>query len=90
MPSTTASLPSLITLRASNGSVTMRNQPSGAAALRVDVTLQLPDALGLQAHAVHLVAAVALVGIDLAELAVVDEQVGEHPQPAGQARSSHL
>ena len=27
MPSTTASLPSLITWRASNGSVTIRNQP---------------------------------------------------------------
>ena len=82
MPITTASLPALIWRRASNGSVTIR-QPALArpAVLGVDVVLQLAQPPRLQAHAVHLVAGVALVRIERAEHLVVDEQVHHQPQP---------
>ena len=80
---TTASLPWLITLRASVRAADDPEQAlAGAAALGVDVVLELADPLRLQQDAVHLVAAVLLVRVDLAEDPVLDEQVHEDPQAA--------
>ena len=53
-----------------------------AAGLGVDVVLQLADPPRLEAHGVHLVAAVALERVELAQPLVVDEQVHETAQPA--------
>jgi hypothetical protein len=53
-----------------------------AALLRVDVVLQRQHVLRLETHRVHLVAGVPLDGVDVAQGRVVDEQIGEEPQPA--------
>ena len=53
-----------------------------AALLRVDVALQRAQVLGLQAHAVHLVAGVAPVRIQRAQRVVLDEEVHEDPLAA--------
>src|SRR5215210_1961297 len=59
------------------------------AALGVDVVLELVDALVLEAHAIHLVARVLLVRIDLAQHRVVDQQVHEHAwRPGRSARAT--
>ena len=83
MPSTTASLPSRDHLpRLERVGDDPEEALAGAAALRVDVVLHLVDVARLQADAVHLVARVALQRIELAEHAVLDEQVHVEAQPA--------
>ena len=81
MPMTTASLPALIDAarleRVGDDAEPALARP---AVLGVDVVLQLAQAPRLQAHAVHLVAGVLLVGIERAEHLVVDEQVDHQPQ----------
>ena len=80
-PSTIASLPALITRRASVGRPDDPQEAlARAAELGVDVVLQGVHVLGLLVRAHHLVAVVLLERIELAERPVLDQVVDHDPQ----------
>jgi hypothetical protein len=84
----TASRPAWMASRAWRACDRRAASPRRGRRLGVDVVLQLEHPLGLQPHAVHLVAGVLLDRVLLAQGGVLHQQVRHQPQAAGVRRSS--